>query len=520
MCKNSRLIAFNIKHSAKFDPMKKLFDSLLKWIVKMRVVIVFVLLPLFSLVLHYKIFNLELQGTHAWRQTETQTIITNFAEKDMNIMNPRVNNHGIDSDIFRMEFPLMEWVYAVFFKVFGDHIIISRILTFITGLFCVFGFYRLGYVVTRDYLAAIIGAFAFSFSPSFYFYTMNPMPDIMALCFSIWGLVFFFKWFFGKRYKDIILCIVMFTLATLVKLPFILNFALIGVYEITLLVKSRFKQWKRTFNILLLSLLILSPAIAWYAWVIPGWKGNGIVQGIAGLTKADPAYLYDLFSYNFSTVFPKLLLNQYCLPLFIGGVALIFIRRFYKNILFPALVCWAVSACAFYLFEMNMIDKWHDYYLFPFLPIIFLTVLYAVNSLVKSRQIVPVTLVFALMILLPAQAKRFADYRWRIYPGNAFEMNPDFITCKKELRNAVPDTAHVIVANDISPFIDLYYIHKKGWWIDNYWLSEDTLIKRIKQGAQYFYCDTRKLDENPRIRRHLSGPVYQCNTIKVWKLKN
>src|SRR6185437_14470728 len=497
--------------------MKKLFDSLLTWIVKLRVVIIFVLLPLFSLVLHHKIFGLEIQGTHAWRQTETQTMISNFAEKDMNIMNPRVNNHGTGNDIFRMEFPLMEWIYAVFFKMFGDHIIISRILTFITGLFCIFGFYRLGYVITHDYLAAIIGAYAFNFGPSFYFYTMNPMPDTMALCFSIWGLVFFFKHAASTRVKtrtfssqetqslrlygglDIILCLVFFTLATLVKLPFILNFSLIGIFEITMLVKSRFNQWKRIIYILFLSLLILSPAIVWYAWVIPGWKGNGIVQGMAGLKEADKAHLYDIFSYNFSTVFPRLLLNMYCLPLFIGGAAFIIIRRFYKNVLFPALVCWTISACAFYLFEMNMIDKWHDYYLFPFLPIIFLTVLYAVYQLVKSRQIVPVILVFAFMILLPAQAKRFADFRWHIYPGNPSEMNPDFITCKNGLRNAVPDTAHVIVANDISPFIDLYYIHKKGWWIDNYWLPEDTLVKRIKQGAQYFYCDTRKLDENPGI---------------------
>ena len=114
--------------------MYKQFIRAIDLLVKYRNILVFIALPLLSTVMHRHVFTMDIQGAHEWRQTETQTMIDNFAEKDMNILNPRVNNHGNQSDIFRMEFPLMEWIYAVLFKIFGDHIIISRILTFITGL--------------------------------------------------------------------------------------------------------------------------------------------------------------------------------------------------------------------------------------------------------------------------------------------------------------------------------------------------------------------------------------------------
>jgi hypothetical protein len=67
--------------------------------------------------------------------------------------------------------------------------------------------------------------------------------------------------------------------------------------------------------------------------------------------------------------------------------------------------------------------------------------------------------------------------------------------------------------------IDLYYIHKKGWVVDNFWLPEDTLVKRIDNGAKYFYCDTRLIDDYKKIRPHLARKVMECNTIRVWELK-
>jgi hypothetical protein len=466
--------------------------------------------------MHFKIFTWDLQGTHAWRQTETQTMIRNFAEKDFNILNPRVNNQGDGSDIFRMEFPLMQWIYAIFFKLFGDHIIISRILTWLTGLFCIFGFYRLCYGFTRSPAASLIGSWAFTFGPTFFFYTMNPMPDIMAFCFSIWGLVFFFKWIRQRHWKDVVLCIIFFTLSTLVKLPFIIYFVLLAVDELIRLFKSRFQSIKELLIVLVLGLLILSPALAWYIWVIPTWHGNGIVQGLLALTASQMPELFAVLWYNLTQVFPKLLLNMYTLPLFLLGAFFIFSKGYFRRPMFPLFLAWALAVIAYYVFEANMIDRWHDYYLLPFVPQIFLIVLYGVSQLLKTRRLIWLLGILVLCILMPFETAHYSYARWKIGPNDE---DASFMKYKKDLRNAVPDTSLVIVANDISPFIYLYHIHKKGWAVMNYWMWGDTMADRIHHGARYFYCDTRKLDNDPGIRKHLDHLIMQRDSIKVWALK-
>lgn len=69
--------------------------------------ILFVILPLLSFLLHIHIFPKELNGVHAWRQTETASNVINFAEKDFNITRPHVFSLEWPDGLKRMEFPVM-----------------------------------------------------------------------------------------------------------------------------------------------------------------------------------------------------------------------------------------------------------------------------------------------------------------------------------------------------------------------------------------------------------------------------
>ncbi len=83
-----------------------------------------------SLFQHYRIFNLDFIGVHTWRQTQTQTVILNFAYDDFNIINPRLNDLTYNNGLYRMEFPIMQWLIAGLYKLFGNHIIITRLFIF------------------------------------------------------------------------------------------------------------------------------------------------------------------------------------------------------------------------------------------------------------------------------------------------------------------------------------------------------------------------------------------------------
>src|SRR5207249_1317065 len=110
-----------------------------------------------------------------------------------------------------------------------------------------------------------------------------------------------------------------------------------------------------------------------------------------------------------------------------------------------------MAVSSYYLFEINMIDKWHDYYLYTFLPQIFLIVLYGMHRLLKGASAaaygmksLSLPVIIFLLALAPKQAINSGNYRWNPDP-----MNADLIKHKHELRYAVPDSSLVVVANDV-----------------------------------------------------------------------
>src|SRR5665213_3459230 len=142
-------------------------------------------IPLISFALHFHVFQMDLTGIHVWRQTETQTVINNFYRDDFNILNPRINGNADTDQLHRMEFPLMQWLVALFYKLFGPHIAVTRAVNFIIGLCSVYGMFYFCSNIFKNKGTAAICAWCFNFSPVFYYYTINPMPDNLALCCGI-----------------------------------------------------------------------------------------------------------------------------------------------------------------------------------------------------------------------------------------------------------------------------------------------------------------------------------------------
>jgi hypothetical protein len=143
-------------------------------------------IPVISFLLHFHVFNLDLIGIHVWRQTETQTVINNFYRGDFNILNPHVNGLADTDQLHRMEFPLMQWIIALLYKIFGPHIAVTRLTIFTIGMCSVYGMFVFCSNIFNNKGLAALAAWCFNFSPVFYYYTVNPMPDNLALCGGVW----------------------------------------------------------------------------------------------------------------------------------------------------------------------------------------------------------------------------------------------------------------------------------------------------------------------------------------------
>lgn len=476
--------------------------------------LIFISIIVISSLMHFKHFTKELVSFHVWRQTQTQSTINSFYEEDMNILNPRRNERGNTEGIFRMEFPMMQWLVASQYKLFGNHLIISRIFMFVIGLLSVYGIYKLLQALFKRTLLAVIGAWAFNFSPSFYYYTINPLPDNFALCFSIWGLALFFMWSNHKKTSHLILSSLCLSIGALCKLPFIIYYVVpFGYFGMTI-IKHQFN--KQTFNNSLLAFSCLLLPVSWYAYVIPGWHGNVIVKGMLE-NKDSGSILFDYLQHNLISTLPELLLNYGSVLFFLLGFYFLYKKQAYKNAKFIPLLLLSAFALMYYFFEANAIAKVHDYYLFPFYPLLFVLVAYGAYHLCQSPNKWHKLLTVTLLLLLPITCYFRMKDRWDL---NSPGFNVNLLSYKADLRNAVPNNALVVAGNDVSHFIFLYYINKKGWGFDSDNLTPEILKSTIENGAKYIYTDSEVILNNPKITCFFDELVMERGNVRVYKLKN
>ena len=466
-----------------------------------------------SSVMHAPHLDKEVISIHVWRQVQTQSTINNFYEEDFNILNPRKNFREETDGIFRMEFPLMQWLIALLYKVFGPHLFISRLFVLFTGFFTVGSIYFLLNTLFKNPTLSTIGAWTFSFSPSFFYYTINPMPDVFALCFSIYGLAFFFRWIELKTNKNLLLSGLFLCIGTACKLPFILYYSVPLVYFILSLKKNKHNKryYTQAFTVFGFSVF----PILWYAYVIPTWGENPVVKGIFNDFKSIQV-AFDNALHHFIATLPELLINYGSVLFFLAGFYFLYKKKAYRNKNYLLLLTLGLTLTLYLLFEAKGIGKIHDYYLFPFFPLIFILVAYGGYHLFTSKSRNVQWLTILLLSILPLTCYLRMVGRWDL---NSPGFNKDLLVYKEELRSATPKEDLVIVGNDKSGYIFLYYIDKKGWNFDSDNLSPASVERSIDMGAKYLYTDHNALAQQPEINKFIDSLVLQKGSIYVYKLK-
>jgi hypothetical protein len=470
--------------------------------------------PLLSLLMHSFVFDLPLQGIHAWRQCETASNIQHFAFGDHNLLNPHVYSLEWEGGLKRMEFPVMQWLFSFGLRVFGDHVIVLRLLSWLVGFLTIIGFYYLVKWLFKDTFLALAGAWAWMFSPMIFYYSINPLPDNFSLMAAVWGTAFFVKWHQAHSVSSLLLSFASISLATATKLPFVVFAALPFCGLLTDLFRARAKNILRVLALTIAGTFLLAPALLWYAWVIPQWTGNGVVKGILDSTQEDIPLIFKAIWENVVSILPELMVNYAAVPFLLIGIYQIIRKKLYKHALAFPFGMLAFGTAAYFVFEINMITSIHDYYLFPFLPGIFLLVVigFRQGSRVASRGWR--TIVLCLLLILPVTAGLRAYPRW-----NEKGMPKGMLANIDALRSAVPPNAKIIFGNDLSPHISLYHLRHFGWTVDETNLDSLKVADWIQKGATYFYSDSRELEGNEVIAPHLGLLIGEWDGIRVWELR-
>lgn len=475
--------------------------------------ILFVIMPLVGLLMHLPIFQRELCGVHAWRQCETASNVVRFARGDMDILHPQVFSLEWEDGNKRMEFPVMQWGMAVVVRMFGENVIWMRLVSWLIGVVAVWGMFSLARSLFQDDVVALACAWAYQCSPLIFYYSVNPLPDNLALAAGIWSLAAYLKYFRSKRMFWLWLSALALGLSVLAKLPFVV-FVAFPASDIGLrALRTRFANWRELLTGVVALGLCLAPAAAWYITVIPTWTGNGVVAGILNATGEELRGLFGIAAFHTFSTLPELIINYGSCAFFVLGLYELRRRNMLRHpLMLPFLLLWA-GVMAYFIFELHLIGRDHDYYLFPFVPGIFLLVGLGIRFVYQhpAKWMRDLAMVALLLIPLTAALRPYVRW-WRIGFPKAL------ITEAAELRAAVPDSAKIIAGHDLSPHIFPYHLRKRGWTFSKDALDPQRIRNCIAQGARYLYISKEtegKVDFSPFI----AGLVHETKGFKVYALK-
>jgi len=453
-----------------------------------------------SLVQHWNKFDLDIQGKHAWRQSATMWNVRNYVRHDPNILNPRLSHfNGGKDNIVRLEFPLMQWLMSKTMLLFGEHIIITRFFMFGISILSTLGMYKLFKSLFGDNKVSLIASLIFSNSPLFFYYAVNPLPDLLALCFAVWYLVTITQYEKEKRRMFLWLSCALLCLSAICKIPFIL------FSSVSLLLFKGQREYLKLFEICSIHLLFLMPVVLWYSWVIPSWEPSPALGGVLKYG-IDLQTLGEYLWYHLSTMFPFIIMSPISLILLVYGLIKI------KGVQNIEWVLWLAMASMMYLIlEINAIGKIHDYYMLPFLPWIFVIIAHGIKRIYDSHpQLIYLCLVTQL-IYTPIVTERW----WSVSDQL---INPEIYLYKEELKDVVPSDALCIILNDPSNVMFSYQIDKMGFVFDNDYLPIEWIDDmRNNYNVRYMYSDSDVINKNEEVLSRICKELHVAGRIKVFQ---
>ncbi|MBX7051232.1 MAG: hypothetical protein K1X54_04265, partial [Flavobacteriales bacterium] len=177
------------------------------------------------------ILRLRPSGVHQWRQTDCLSITSNYYERGMHFFEPEI--HCLISDDLTSgktigEFPATYYFVAMLWKIFGKHEWIYRLFTmllFMSGVWC---FFKLLFSIYKDFLWSAIFAGSLMTAPLLVYYGTGFLSDVHAFSFVLIGAWVFYRYVVTQKKYQLIISLLLFALAGLLKVTALLLFLTLG----------------------------------------------------------------------------------------------------------------------------------------------------------------------------------------------------------------------------------------------------------------------------------------------------
>jgi hypothetical protein len=267
----------------------------------------------------------------------------------------------------------------------------------------------------------------------------------------------------------------------------------------------------------LLFLICLVPVFLWYSQVIHQIQSD-VVYGLFDTSNKEWPGLMQTAFYVFRVIFPLILLNQGAIVAFWLGAILIIWNKKIKHFWFKPLLILSLTTVAYYLFEIKPIGINHDYYLFPFLPLIFIPAALGFEKLLEMRWLMTRVFAVVMLVSLPFYSYQQMKDRWSL---DACIYYSWFLKDIDSFKNRIPEKSLIVVGFDPSSHFYLYHLERKGWVIkDDIDLKSFDMKEAIDGGAEFIISNNRKIDkETGHIRPYLGDSLYEMYGFRLMTLR-
>jgi hypothetical protein len=183
---------------------------------------------------------------------------------------------------------------------------------------------------------------------------------------------------------------------------------------------------------------------------------------------------------------------------------------------------WAVMAAAWHWVEILKIAH-HDYYLFPWIPILAALAAKGGLFLLDRKR---TGWLLALLLLQPLYAGvRIIPTRWADPPPLVPAEFTDPASLGR-LRRAAPDGALCVTGPTRYNAVNLYFLRKKGFRFESVqdlvprWDGTDPLAEMAFRGATYLYLADPEAVREPFVAPYLAEKVLQEGRFEVYRLRS
>ena len=435
---------------------------------------------------------------HNWRQADSASIARCYYENGMHFFQPKVHHVLAGANAAVGEFPILYYITAALYHVFGPHDVILRLL--------VFGCFTAGMLAWSKILLQWVGnwtaslalPWAFYGSPLLAFYGFNFLPNPAGL-----GLVFVGAWGLMRYWQRpgwgrLIFAGAFFLMAALIKVSTLVVplAAMAAAKWFYFIVKGGrekyFPDKTALWRLLAAGAVIVALTAAWYLWannynktnqsgllmtyIMPIWKMPG-----AEIAR----YAREIYLWYHSIYFSKAGLWAFLALL---PVVLAMPRQFPRPVYVFAWFTFLGSG-AFLLLFYNQILV-HHYYIIDIMPLAMLVFSMAAWWMKKKLSpkvgavVLPVMLAAFALSSLAYGKKHLEDY----YANDKFiaPFNRSFLKTKElqaflEERGLSYNSTLAVTVPDQTPNVNLYCLNLKGWHIQPWENFSDADLERYAQ---------------------------------------